>query len=108
MTPCTLLARICNPCYQQLLYPSLCDECFPLLERDFLSRSLFLISPQPISLRKNGSEEAGSGVKAWPDNGSGFSALIFFGSFLYQDKKERVNRSLQCLTGAMQSFTLAL
>jgi len=28
--------------------------------------------------------------------GSGFSALIFFGSFLYQDKKEHVKDSLEC------------
>jgi len=40
--------------------------------------------------------------------GSGFSALIFFGSFLYQDKKERKNGSLPCFPLAMQSFTLAL
>jgi len=26
----------------------------------------------------------------------GFSTLIFFGSFLYQDKKEHANCSLQC------------
>ena len=40
--------------------------------------------------------------------GSGFSALIFFGSFLYQDKKEHVKGSLQCITFAMQCYTLAL
>ncbi|MBP9029743.1 MAG: hypothetical protein KBG14_08370, partial [Bacteroidales bacterium] len=40
--------------------------------------------------------------------GSGFSALIFFGSFLYQDKKEHVNRSLPCFSVAMQRFTFAL
>ncbi|HQE55636.1 MAG TPA: hypothetical protein P5139_04345, partial [Tenuifilum sp.] len=32
----------------------------------------------------------------------------FFGSFLYQDKKERENHSLQCFSFAMQCFTLAL
>ncbi|HQE55616.1 hypothetical protein, partial [Tenuifilum sp.] len=40
--------------------------------------------------------------------GSGFSALIFFGSFLYQDKEEHVNSSLPCFPFAMQRFTLAL
>jgi len=34
--------------------------------------------------------------------------LIFFGSFLYQDKKERENRSLPCFSVAMQRFPLAL
>ncbi|MGB4329229.1 MAG: hypothetical protein WBJ36_10125, partial [Tenuifilum sp.] len=34
-------------------------------------------------------EEASRGIKARPVNGSGLSALIFFGSFLYQDMKER-------------------
>ena len=42
-----------------------------------------------LFLRGNGAEEAGSGIKARPVNGSGLSALIFFGSFLYQDMKER-------------------
>jgi len=40
--------------------------------------------------------------------GSGFSALIFFGSFLYQDKKEHVNHSLPCFSVAMQRFSVAL
>ncbi|HON71559.1 MAG TPA: hypothetical protein PL153_10900, partial [Tenuifilum sp.] len=40
--------------------------------------------------------------------GLGFSALIFFGSFLYQDKKERVNCSLQYFYIAMQRFSFAL
>ena len=40
--------------------------------------------------------------------GSGFSALIFFGSFLYQDKKERVKRSLPSFSVAMQSLLPAL
>ncbi|HOU74833.1 MAG TPA: hypothetical protein PLW22_08755, partial [Tenuifilum sp.] len=35
-------------------------------------------------------------------------ALIFFGSFLYQDKKERKNGSLPCFPLAMQSFSIAL
>jgi len=34
--------------------------------------------------------------------------LIFFGSFLYQDKKEHEKGSLPCLSVAMQRFTLAL
>jgi len=34
--------------------------------------------------------------------------LIFFGSFLYQDKKERENHSSQCFSFAMQSLTIAL
>ncbi|HRU87272.1 MAG TPA: hypothetical protein P5129_11140, partial [Tenuifilum sp.] len=38
----------------------------------------------------------------------GFSALIFFGSFLYQDKKEHENHSLQCFSFAMQRFNFAL
>ncbi|MEJ5317803.1 MAG: hypothetical protein WHS63_12400, partial [Tenuifilum sp.] len=40
--------------------------------------------------------------------GSGFSALIFFGSFLYQDKKERLNGSLPYFSVAMQRFRVAL
>jgi len=88
--------------------------------------------PQPTN------NDLSSGIKAWPENGSGverggglskryhmshaegvanciawqfphgapigsgFSALIFFGSFLYQDKKERVNGSLPCFSFAMQ------
>jgi len=40
--------------------------------------------------------------------GLGFSALIFFGSFLYQDKKEHLNGALQCFSVAMQWFTLVL
>ena len=35
-------------------------------------------------------------------------SLIFFGSFLYQDKKEHINVSLQYFPLAMQRFTLAL
>jgi len=38
----------------------------------------------------------------------GFPVLIFFGSFLYQDKKEHLNGALQCFSVAMQWFTLAL
>jgi hypothetical protein len=34
--------------------------------------------------------------------------LIFFGSFLYQDKKERVNGSLPCFSFAMQWFSVVL
>jgi len=49
----------------------------------------------PLSLRDNKAVEASSGIKARPVNGSGLSVLIFFASFLYQDKKEHVNRSLQ-------------
>ncbi|HRS43300.1 MAG TPA: hypothetical protein P5088_01205, partial [Tenuifilum sp.] len=37
-----------------------------------------------------------------------FSALIFFGSFLYQDKKEHKNRSLPRFSDTMQHFSLAL
>jgi len=48
------------------------------------------------------------GIKARPYNESGFSALIFFGSFLYQDKKERICCSLQCFPLAMQRFSIAL
>jgi len=39
--------------------------------------------------------------------GLGFSALIFFGSFLYQDKKEHVKGSLQCFSFAMQRISVA-
>jgi len=35
-----------------------------------------------------------NGIKARPANGSGFYALIFFGSFLYQDKKEHLTNTL--------------
>ncbi|HDP74325.1 MAG TPA: hypothetical protein ENN49_00320 [Bacteroidales bacterium] len=38
----------------------------------------------------------------------GHTALIFFGSLLYQDKKEHVKGSLQCFSIAMQWFTLVL
>jgi len=31
----------------------------------------YMTSPQPFSLRGNGAEEASSGMKAWPGNGSG-------------------------------------
>ncbi|HOU75249.1 MAG TPA: hypothetical protein PLW22_10895, partial [Tenuifilum sp.] len=38
----------------------------------------------------------------------GLLCIDFFGSFLYQDKKERENRSLQNLSVAMQRFSVAL
>jgi len=58
--------------------------------------------PQAWRIVSRGSSTHGAPI------GSGFSALIFFGSFLYQDKKEHVNRSLPYFSVAMQRFPLAL
>jgi len=38
----------------------------------------------------------------------GHTALIFFGSCLYQDKKEHLNGALQCFSVAMQRLLIAL
>jgi len=46
------------------------------------------VTPQAWRIVSRGSSTHGEPI------GSGFSALIFFGSFLYQDKKEHVNRYL--------------
>ena len=60
------------------------------------------VTPQAWRIVSRGSSTHGVPI------GSGFSALIFFGSFLYQDKKERENHSLRCFSFAMQSFSVAL
>ena len=60
------------------------------------------VTPQAWRIVSRGSSTRGAPI------GSGFSALIFFGSFLYQDKKERINRSLPCFPVAMQRFSVVL
>jgi len=60
------------------------------------------VTPQAWRIVSRGSSTRGVPI------GSGFSALIFFGSFLYKDKKEHENHSLQCFSFAMQLFNFAL
>jgi len=60
------------------------------------------VTPQAWRIVSRGSSTPGAPI------GSRFSALIFFGSFLYQDKQEHVNRSLPCISVAMQRFNIAL
>ena len=61
-----------------------------------------LATPQAWLIVSRGSSTHGAPI------GSGFSALIFFGSFLYQDKKELEMALCHAISVAMQRFTFAI